>query len=363
VCASAARPVSSVPARGGSRPSATYNILRTAPNYYRAVSRLFFVREHEQANGSGRPRFSSLDNIRNLRRDWTNSGHCLNLANASKVTRSGHDWPIFAAMRSTVLLRRYGRVWSWVRGQIHEAARIHHASRQRGGHLAARSARLGILIGRTEADYPATNRQLLDGLAQLGWTKTKNLRVDYRLAGSNDPAVIRPHAEALVRAAADVIFATPGTAVQVLQGLTSTIPIVFIQNGDPVQGGTVKSLARLGGNITGFLQLEPSINTKYLQLLKDIAPQLTRVAVLQTEASRSTRGGSDFAAVESASRSLAITPVALLVRDNPGDIKGALVAFAREPNGGLIVPPDIALTRRRASMSIALDAVTPPSKY
>ncbi len=218
-----------------------------------------------------------------------------------------------------------------------------------------RVKRLGILIGGTEADYAATNRQLLDGLAQLGWTETRNLRIDYRLAGSNDPAVIRPHAEALVRAAPDVIYASPATAVQVLQGLTSTIPIVFVQNGDPVQAGTVKSVARPGGNITGFLQFEPSINTKYLQLLKDIAPQLTRVAVLQTEASRSARGGSDFAAVESASKSLAITPVALVVRDDPADIEGALAAFAREANGGLIVPPDNALTRRRASI-VALAA-------
>jgi putative ABC transport system substrate-binding protein len=122
-----------------------------------------------------------------------------------------------------------------------------------------------------------------------------------------------------------------------------------------VQAGTVKSLARPGGNITGFLQSEPSINTKYLQLLKDIAPQLTRVALLQTEASRSARGGSDFAAVESASRSLAITPVALLVRDDPADIEGAIAAFAREANGGLILPPDNALTRRRASI-VALAA-------
>jgi putative ABC transport system substrate-binding protein len=218
-----------------------------------------------------------------------------------------------------------------------------------------RAKRLGILIGGTEADYAATNRQLLDGLARLGWTEAQNLRVDYRLAGSNDPAVIRPHAEALVRAAPDVIYSSPATAVQVLQRLTGTIPIVFIQNGDPVQAGTVQSLARPGGNITGFLLSEPSINTKYLQLLKDIAPQLTRVGVLQTEASRSARGGSDFAAIESASRSLAITPVALLVRDDPADIEGAIAAFAREANGGLILPPDNALTRRRASI-VALAA-------
>ena len=102
--------------------------------------------------------------------------------------------------------------------------------------------------------------------------KGRNLRVDYRRVGSNDPNLIRPHAEALVRAAPDVIFAQPAGAVQVLQRLTRTIPIVFYQAADPVQAGTVQSLTRPGGNLTGFVSFEPSINTKYLQLLKDMAP-------------------------------------------------------------------------------------------
>jgi putative ABC transport system substrate-binding protein len=210
--------------------------------------------------------------------------------------------------------------------------------------------RLGILLGGAVIQFglfPVTDRQLLDGLAQLGWTEGRNLRVDDRLAGSNDPAIIRPHAESLVRAAPDVIYASPATAVQVLQRLTSTIPIVFVQNGDPVAAGTVQSLARPGGNITGFIRFEPSMHTKYLQLLKDIAPHVARVAVLQTEASRTARGGSDFAEIERAARSLGITAASLLVRDDPDDIANAIVGFGQEPNGGLIFPPDEATLRNR----------------
>jgi putative ABC transport system substrate-binding protein len=144
-----------------------------------------------------------------------------------------------------------------------------------------------------------------------------------------------------------VIYASPATAVQVLQRLTHTIPVVFSQSGDPVQAGTVQSLARPGGNITGFIAFEPSINSKYLQLLRDIAPQMTRVAVLQTEASRTARGGGDFAVIERAARSLAITAAPLLVRDDPDDIARAIVGFGQVPNGGLILPPDAATVKHR----------------
>ena len=112
--------------------------------------------------------------------------------------------------------------------------------------------RLGILLGGSASEqFSISDKQLVEGLAQLGWREARNLRVDFRLAGSNDPAIIRPHAESLIRAAPDVIYAAPATAVQVLQRLTTTIPIVFAQSGDPVQAGTVQSLARPGGNITG----------------------------------------------------------------------------------------------------------------
>ena len=207
--------------------------------------------------------------------------------------------------------------------------------------------RLGVLVGGTEAQYGAYNTRLVQALAQLGWTEGRNLRIDFRIVGSNDPDLIRPHAEALIRAGPDLIYANPATAVQVLQKLTGTIPIVFLQSGDPIQAGTVQSLARPGGNITGFLVFEPSVNARYLQLLKDIAPNMTRVGVLQTQATQSARGGSDFATVEQASRSLGIIPVALLVRDDEADIERAIAGFAKEANGGLVLPPDFATNKHR----------------
>ena len=213
-----------------------------------------------------------------------------------------------------------------------------------GAQQSGGAKRLGILQGGAGVADP-DGKEALAALAQLGWAEGQKLRIDLRKAESNDPAVIRPHAEALIRAAPDLIYANPATAVQVLQKLTGTIPIVFVQNGDPVKAGTVQSLARPGGNITGFLLFEPSVNARYLQLLKDIAPNMTRVGVLQTQATQSARGGSDFATVEQASRSLGITPVALLVRDDEADIERAIAGFAKEPNGGLVLPPDNANTK------------------
>jgi putative ABC transport system substrate-binding protein len=209
--------------------------------------------------------------------------------------------------------------------------------------------RLGILLGGTPGLNQVSDKRLLQGLEQLGWIEGRNLRVDLRLVGTTDPAVIRPQAESLVRSAPDAIFAFPATAVQVLQQLGSSIPIVFEQNGDPVQAGTVASLARPGGNMTGFVTFEPSINGKYLQLLKDIAPKMTRVAVIQSQASQTARGGTDFAAVAEAARSLAVTAVATLVRDDEADIERAILGFAQDhPDSGLILPPDGTVGRHRA---------------
>ena len=216
-----------------------------------------------------------------------------------------------------------------------------------------RIKRVGILAaGFPEDDLQADNKVFLEGLAQRGWTEGRNLRIDLRSVSSNDPATIRPHAEALVRAAPDVIFASPATAVQILQGLTRSIPIVFIQNGDPVESGTVHSLARPGGNLTGFVGFASSINTKYLQLLKDMAPQVTRVSVLQTPA---TPRRGDFAVIEAVARSFAVTPVATVIHDDAADIERAIAAFAREPNGGMILPPD-AITLKHRALIIALAA-------
>jgi putative ABC transport system substrate-binding protein len=215
-----------------------------------------------------------------------------------------------------------------------------------------RMQRVGILSDGAELGPSASDKAFLEGLMQLGWTEGRNLRIDYRLASSNDPEVILPQAEALIRGAPDVIFARPATAVQVLQRLTHTIPIVFVQSGDPVQGASVQSLARPGGNMTGFVNFEPSINTKYLQLLKEMAPRVTRVSVLQTQAS-SWRG--DFALIEAVARSFAVLPVSTLIRDDPADVERTIASFAQQPNGSLILPPDNITAKHRA-LIVALAA-------
>jgi putative ABC transport system substrate-binding protein len=132
---------------------------------------------------------------------------------------------------------------------------------------------------------------------------------------------------------------------------TRTLPIVFVQSGDPVQSASVQSFARPGGNATGFLMFEPTINTKYLQLLKDIAPNVSRVAVMQFE--NSTWRG-DFSAIEAVARSLSVTPIAAVVHD-AGEIERAMAALAQEPNGGLIMPPDGNTTLHR-DLIVALAA-------
>ena len=147
----------------------------------------------------------------------------------------------------------------------------------------------------------------------------------------DDPPETRsptPHAEAFVRAAPDIIYASPATAVGGPR-LTTTIPVVFTQSGDPVQAGTVQSMVRPGGNITGFVQFEPSMNMKYVQLLKDISPQLTRVGV--ADKASAARGGSDCAAIAQAARSLSMTAIELPVRDDPADIEHTIVGFAQAP--------------------------------
>jgi putative ABC transport system substrate-binding protein len=210
-----------------------------------------------------------------------------------------------------------------------------------------RVRRVGVLMGFAEGDpvwqaHLAAFRAAFQG---LGWTDGRNVRIDYRWAvGDRDR--LRGYPEELIGLAPDVIFACPHFAVQALHQRTRTIPIVAVQSGDLVEAGFARSHARPGGNVTGFLLFETTISAKFLQLLKDIAPHVTRVAVMQSESSV-WRG--DFRAIEAVARSLAVEPIATIVRD-AADIERAIVAFAREPNGGLICPPDAATIRHRDLM-------------
>jgi putative ABC transport system substrate-binding protein len=212
--------------------------------------------------------------------------------------------------------------------------------------------RVGVLMGFAESDteWQARLTAFRTALQGFGWTDGRNLRFDIRWT-AGDPNRTRASAAELAASAPDVILASPHFVVLAMHQQTRTIPIVAIQSGDPVDAGFVQSYARPGGNVTAFLLFEATINAKFLQLLKEIAPHLARVAVLQSESS-SWRG--DFRAVEAAARSLAVKPTAMIVRD-AADIERAIVTFAGEPNGGLILPPD-AMTIRHRDVIIALAA-------
>jgi putative tryptophan/tyrosine transport system substrate-binding protein len=189
-----------------------------------------------------------------------------------------------------------------------------------------------------------------DALQKLGWTVGRNLRIDYRW-GAIDPDRARAYAAELAGLAPDVIFVRAAPIVAAMREQTRTIPIVFTGGGDPVQAGSVQSFARPGGNVTGFVTGEATINGKYLQLLKDIAPNVTRVAVMQFE--NSTWRG-DFSVIETVARSFAVTPIAAVVHD-AGEIERAMASLAQEPNSGLIMPGD-ANTYRLRALIVALAA-------
>jgi len=173
----------------------------------------------------------------------------------------------------------------------------------------------------------------LQGLQELGWSDGRNAIVDIRWSADNN-ADARKYAAELVALAPDVILAQSSNAVASLQQVTSTVPIVFALVADPVGAGYVDSLARPGGNITGFASFDYSISGKWLQLLKEIAPGVTRVAVFRDPSLA--LGPAQFAAIQAAAPSLGVELRPFAVRDE-GEIERALALFAQSPNSGLIV--------------------------
>jgi putative tryptophan/tyrosine transport system substrate-binding protein len=170
-------------------------------------------------------------------------------------------------------------------------------------------------------------------LQQLGWTDGHNVRIDSR-GGAGDPARIRKYAAELVTLAPDVILATGGVAVASLQQATRTVPIVFAAVPDPVGAGYVDSLARPGGNATGFTTLEYGMSGKWLELLKEIAPRLTRAAVLRDRADPS--GTGQLGAIQAAASSFAMELTPIDLRDAT-EIERAINLFARGANGSMVV--------------------------
>jgi putative ABC transport system substrate-binding protein len=214
--------------------------------------------------------------------------------------------------------------------------------------------RIGVLMASAADDSESQARiaAFLQGLQQLGWADGRNVRIDTRWA-TTDADDIRRHAAELAALAPDVLVAATGTvtAAPLLQA-TRTVPIVFVQVIDPVGAGFVVSLARPGGNATGFTIYEYGMSGKWLELLKEIAPRMARAAVLRDPAIAS--GIGQFAAAQAVAPSLGVELSPVDVRD-AGEIDRAVTAFARSPNGGLIVTASALATRHR-DLIIALAA-------
>ena len=206
--------------------------------------------------------------------------------------------------------------------------------------------RIGVLVASTADDsvFQARIAAFLQGLAQLGWTDGRNVRIDTRWATTNADD-LRRHAAELAALAPDVILSATGTGTLApLLQATRTLPIVFVIVIDPVGSGFVASLARPGGNATGFLMFEYGLSGKWLELLKQIVPGVTRVAVLRDPAIAS--GIGQFAAVQAAAPSLGVELSPIDARDAP-EIERAVTAFARSGNSGLIVTPSPGANRHR----------------
>ena len=217
----------------------------------------------------------------------------------------------------------------------------------------AGTRRIGVLTYLEEND--PQSKIYLDAFVQtlqkLGWTVGRNLRIDYRWSGG-DAERARKYAAELVALEPDVILASGARmSLSPLQRATHTIPIVFVEVSDAVAAGFVKSLAKPGGNATGFTHFEFDISTKWLELLKQIAPRMTRTAVLRDPNNPS--GSAQFGAIQAAAPSLGVevSPIGL---NDAREIEGGLDEFGREPNGGVIVTPSgLAIVHRQSIIRTA----------
>jgi putative tryptophan/tyrosine transport system substrate-binding protein len=229
-----------------------------------------------------------------------------------------------------------------------------------------RMRRIGVLmnLGSDDAEGQARNAAFLQGLQELGWTVGRNVRIEYRW-GAGDAELFRRHASELVALAPDVILASGGAVVPSLLQATRTVPIVFTGTPDPVGAGFVESLARPGGNATGFTSFEYGISGKWLELLKEIAPHVTRAAVIRDPAIAAGLGS--LGAIQSVAPSLGVELRPLGVRD-AGEIERVVTAFARSSNGGLIVTGStLAVVHRELITTLAaryrLPAVYPQRSF
>jgi putative ABC transport system substrate-binding protein len=213
--------------------------------------------------------------------------------------------------------------------------------------------RIGVLIGQAANDPDAQANMIafVQGMQQLGWTDGRNVRLELRWAAGN-PADLHKYAAELIALAPEAILASGATAAGSLLQARSTVPIVFAIVPDPVGAGFVDSLSRPGGNATGFMQFEYELSGKWLELLKQIAPAVTRAAVLRDAAI--TAGIGQFAIIQSVARSVGVEVSPVNIRD-AAEIERGITAFARTPNSGLIVTAS-ALSAVHRDVIVALAA-------
>jgi putative ABC transport system substrate-binding protein len=215
--------------------------------------------------------------------------------------------------------------------------------------------RIGIIVpaSSTDVKFQIQVQAFEQELKKFGWAIGQNIQIETRWATAN-PNEIRKNAAELVALNPAVILAHGSSTVGPLQQVTNTIPIVFPVAGDPVAGGFVESLARPGGNITGFAIFEYSIGTKWLELLKQVAPRITRTAVLQQAGLPAVLG--QLGAVQAAGPGLRVEVKPLNVRD-AASVEAGVTSFAQTPNGGMIVVAG-ALPQRHRDLIIAVTART-----
>ena len=229
-----------------------------------------------------------------------------------------------------------------------------------------RMRRIGVLVGSAESDPESMPRVTTfeRGLTELGWVSGRNVLIDYRWA-AGEPANMQALAKELVELQPDVLLASSTPVVAALGRETGMIPIVFVVVSDPVGSGFIKSLARPGGNMTGFINIESSLGGKWLELLKELAPRISRVAVMFNP---ETAPHAEYYVrpFEVAASSLAVKPSTVPVR-SVTDIEQAIFDLGRAPASGLIVLPDTFTTvHRRVIISAAANSNVPaiyPFRY
>ena len=223
--------------------------------------------------------------------------------------------------------------------------------------------RIGVLMELAASDSQARSNiaALQRGLRGLGWLEGSNLGIEYRWA-PDDPVLVWKFAKELVELRPDVIVAHSSPVVATLLGQTRNIPIVFVSISDPVGEGFVASFARPGGNVTGFTNFESSMTGKWVELLKDIAPELTRVAFLFNPQMAAGGGSYFLRPIDAAASTLKVKSVMALVHDDD-EIEAAFAALAREPGSGAVLLPDIFTVAHHQRVIALAESYRVPTVY